>query len=76
MYDYRETLREQKLAEEETHVHYVDGYVVCRYPVHVCYDDREYNSNDVEELMVDEACRVYNDDIYYIYDEVEITKED
>lgn len=76
MYDYREDLRERKLAEEAQHRHVVEGYVVCRYHVVVEYDDREYDSFDTEELMVDEACRKFNDDIYYNYDKVEILKED
>lgn len=62
--------------EEASHFHAVQGYVVCRYPVTIEYDDREYDSFDAEELMVDEACRKFNENIYYMYDEVEILKED
>lgn len=76
MYDYRESIREKKLADEERHTHYVEGYVVCRYHVQIEYDDREYDSFDVEDLMVDDACKTYHDDIYYHYDEVEILKEE
>lgn len=69
----KEILRAEKEAE---HMHTIEGYVVCRYYVQIEYDDREYNSFDIEDLMVDEACRQFNDDIYYNYDEVEILKED
>lgn len=77
--DYCLAQREKAIlrAEEEAeHMHKIEGYVVCRYYVQIEYDDREYNSFDIEELMIDDACKTYDDDIYYHYDEVEILKED
>ena len=60
---------------ENEHKHVVRGYVIVEYPVEIEYDDREYNDDDIEELLVEQASKDYDESIYYMYDKVE-WKED
>lgn len=73
--DYALSMREKQIAKaeaEEANFKIVTGYVVCSYPVSIKMDERIYNDDDIEELMVDEACKKFNDSIYYYYDKVEV----
>lgn len=58
--------------EEASHFHTVEGWVICRYPVTITYDDRMYDDNDLELLIEEQAEKDFGDGIYHFIDDIEI----